>query len=70
MPVRMMGVANRVQTEFNKFAAANIVSHGELFSGKICAALDRQHPRDIFETGGTFSKIANHLYAITLQFFH
>jgi len=26
-----------------------IVSHAELFGGKICAALDRQHPRDLFD---------------------
>lgn len=25
------------------------MSHGELFGGKICAALDRQHPRDLFD---------------------
>jgi predicted nucleotidyltransferase component of viral defense system len=48
-PVRMMQVVNSVQNEFKKFAAINVVSHGELFGGKICAALDRQHPRDLFD---------------------
>jgi len=28
---------------------ARCLSHGELFGGKIAAALDRQHPRDLFD---------------------
>ncbi len=31
------------------FAAAPIVSFADLYAGKICAALDRQHPRDFFD---------------------
>ncbi len=27
----------------------NLVSLGQLYGGKICAALDRQHPRDLFD---------------------
>jgi predicted nucleotidyltransferase component of viral defense system len=46
---RMMSVTEAVQNEFQKFAAIKVVSHGELYGGKICAALDRQHPRDIFD---------------------
>ena len=42
-------MAEIVQTEYKKFAAINVVAHGELFGGKICAALDRQHPRDLFD---------------------
>jgi predicted nucleotidyltransferase component of viral defense system len=49
MPVRLLQVKESVQKEFSKFAAINVVSHGELFGGKICAALDRQHPRDMFD---------------------
>ncbi len=48
-PVRMMQVTEAVQNDFKKFAAINVVSQGELFGGKICAALDRQHPRDLFD---------------------
>jgi hypothetical protein len=44
-----MQVSGSVQNEFGKFAAINVVSHAELFGGKICAALDRQHPRDLFD---------------------
>jgi predicted nucleotidyltransferase component of viral defense system len=46
---RVMGVVDKVQTEFEWFAEINVVSSGELFGGKICAALDRQHPRDLFD---------------------
>lgn len=48
-PVRELPLADAVQTKFKKFAAMNVVSHPELYGGKICAALDRQHPRDIFD---------------------
>lgn len=48
-PVRLLQVAEAVQEEFGKFAAIQVVSHAELFGGKICAALDRQHPRDLFD---------------------
>lgn len=46
---RIMGLADRVQAEFEWFTEINIISKGELFGGKICAALDRQHPRDLFD---------------------
>ena len=48
-PDRMMPVTEVVQNEFKKFAAIKVVSQAELYGGKICAALDRQHPRDIFD---------------------
>src|SRR5581483_2640395 len=31
------------------FAAVPVVSFADLYAGKICAALDRQHPRDFFD---------------------
>lgn len=48
-PTRLMQVVDSVQDEFGKFAAINVVSLAELYGGKICAATDRQHPRDIFD---------------------
>lgn len=44
-----MQVVDSVQDEFGKFAAINVVSLAELYGGKICAAVDRQHPRDLFD---------------------
>jgi predicted nucleotidyltransferase component of viral defense system len=48
-PVRDMTCAKRVQELFETFVRVPVVSSGELFGGKICAALDRQHPRDLFD---------------------
>lgn len=48
-PTQLMQVSDSVQDEFGKFAAINVVSMAELYGGKICAAIDRQHPRDIFD---------------------
>lgn len=48
-PTRLMQVVDSVQDEFDKFAAIKVVSMAELYGGKICAAIDRQHPRDIFD---------------------
>ena len=49
LPPRMMDVSGTVESEFGRFVSINVVSHAELFGGKICAALDRQHPRDLFD---------------------
>jgi len=48
-PTELMQVVDRVQDKFGKFIAINMVSMAELYGGKICAAIDRQHPRDIFD---------------------
>ncbi|NCC53421.1 MAG: nucleotidyl transferase AbiEii/AbiGii toxin family protein [Spartobacteria bacterium] len=56
-------VAEAVEDEFGRFASMNVLSQAELFGGKISAALDRQHPRDLFdvsrlfETGGITREI-------------
>jgi predicted nucleotidyltransferase component of viral defense system len=44
-----MTLCERAQTDFDVFVAMNVVPFGQLFGGKICAALDRQHPRDLFD---------------------
>jgi predicted nucleotidyltransferase component of viral defense system len=41
-------VAARVEEEFG-FAEMQVVSFPDLYAGKIVAALDRQHPRDLFD---------------------
>jgi len=46
---RFIPVTNTVQNKFSLFAASTVVAQGELYGGKICAALDRQHPRDLFD---------------------
>ena len=37
------------QEEFDAFCVMPIVPIEQLYGGKICAALDRQHPRDLFD---------------------
>jgi predicted nucleotidyltransferase component of viral defense system len=48
-PVQRMVLCERAQEEFDRFVEINVVSQGQLYGGKICAALDRQHPRDLFD---------------------
>jgi predicted nucleotidyltransferase component of viral defense system len=55
-PTRQLPLAQAAQKEFGMFAAATVVSHGELYGGKICAALDRQHPRDLFDIQQLFDR--------------
>lgn len=42
-------LVEKAETEFDAFVSMNILSHADLYGGKICAALDRQHPRDLFD---------------------
>lgn len=48
-PTRQLPIVDAAQNEFGKFASIQVVSDAELYGGKICAALDRQHPRDLFD---------------------
>lgn len=48
-PPDLRRVKDIVEESFGRFAAINVISMAELFGGKICAALDRQHPRDLFD---------------------
>lgn len=45
----MMDLCQRAQEEFDAFVSMRILPHGQIFGSKICAALDRQHPRDLFD---------------------
>ena len=37
------------QKLFERFVVAQTLSFGDIYGSKICAALDRQHPRDLFD---------------------
>ncbi len=45
---QIISVCEAVEDEFG-FAEIAVVSFEDLYAGKICAALDRQHPRDLFD---------------------
>jgi len=47
-PLEKMKVCKAVEEKYG-FASIQVVSLAELYGGKICAALDRQHPRDLFD---------------------
>lgn len=53
-PTRQLPLAQATQNEFKMFVATTVVSDAELFGGKICAAPDRQHPRDLFDVQQLF----------------
>ncbi len=42
-------LCDKAKEEFEVFCEVPIVGEGQLYGGKICAALDRQHPRDLFD---------------------
>lgn len=44
-----MILCEKAQDEYAAFCAIDIVPLSQLYGGKICAALDRQHPRDLFD---------------------
>lgn len=44
-----MQLCMKAQTDYDSFCSIQVVSQGQLYGGKICAALDRQHPRDLFD---------------------
>lgn len=49
-----MNINKVVSDMFNLFPGARILAPPDLFGSKICAALDRQHPRDFFDISMMF----------------
>jgi len=47
-PAEMRAVSPRVEESFG-YAEIKVTSFADLYAGKIVAALDRQHPRDLFD---------------------
>ncbi|MHB1098535.1 MAG: nucleotidyl transferase AbiEii/AbiGii toxin family protein [Burkholderiales bacterium] len=48
LPPEMRSVSAAVEEQFG-FVEMQLLSMPDLYAGKICAALDRQHPRDLFD---------------------
>lgn len=46
---QVLSVTPRVQDEFAMSVKTRVLAMEDLYGGKICAALDRQHPRDLFD---------------------
>ncbi|MDR0232206.1 MAG: nucleotidyl transferase AbiEii/AbiGii toxin family protein [Dysgonamonadaceae bacterium] len=56
-PTNIMPLCKKAQAIFETSNKARIVSFSQLYGGKISAALDRQHPRDLFDIKLMFDKI-------------
>ena len=48
-PPEKMILCDRAQERYDTSSVIQVVALGQLYGGKICAALDRQHPRDLFD---------------------
>ncbi len=48
-PTERRELSLRAQEEFGVYVRARMLSVADLYGGKLCAALDRQHPRDLFD---------------------
>jgi hypothetical protein len=48
-PIRNMPIHPKAEEMLGRYIEMPVISKEELFGGKICAALDRQHPRDMFD---------------------
>jgi predicted nucleotidyltransferase component of viral defense system len=64
-----MEVHEVVEREFG-YAEMLVASHPDLYAGKLCAALDRQHPRDLFDVKQLFENegLTNNLRKTFLVF--
>lgn len=49
VPPKRMMLCEDAQKMYDVSAVIPVVPIGQLYGGKICAALDRQHPRDLFD---------------------
>ena len=48
-PVRRLELSQKMAEIVGVSAEMTVLSRKELYGGKVCAALDRQHPRDLFD---------------------
>jgi predicted nucleotidyltransferase component of viral defense system len=68
-PQEMRRITGRAEAEFG-FAEVPVVSFADLYAGKIVAALDRQHPRDLFDVKFLLAEegISNELFRAFLVY--
>lgn len=56
-PPQIKTLCEKAQNEFESYNEIQVVPLGQLYGGKVVAALDRQHPRDIFDVWKMFDNI-------------
>lgn len=54
-PIRVMEICSEAE-DLLGYCRVNVLSRAELYGGKFCAALDRQHPRDLFDVAQFFAR--------------
>lgn len=54
---KIMILCDKAQESFDKFCEVRSVSEKQLWGGKLNAALDRQHPRDLFDARNLMNEI-------------
>jgi len=55
-PTRQLELAPKMSEIVGASAEMTVLSREELYGGKFCAALDRQHPRDLFDVAQFFKR--------------
>lgn len=71
-PTRQLELAPKMSEIVGASAEMAVLSREELYGGKFCAALDRQHPRDLFDVaqffggGGTVDDVKGGFIALAL----
>lgn len=53
---QFLPLCEKAQKQFQTYIEARCLSTDEIYAGKFCAALDRQHPRDLFDVMRFFEK--------------
>jgi predicted nucleotidyltransferase component of viral defense system len=48
-PTEQRDLCRAAQDRFEVFTSVSTLSFADVYAGKLCAALDRQHPRDLFD---------------------
>lgn len=48
LAVSNIDISSSVEEQFS-YASMQVLNRNEVYAGKLCAALDRQHPRDLFD---------------------
>jgi Nucleotidyl transferase AbiEii toxin, Type IV TA system len=49
LPCSVLSLCPKARELYSSYSEIKVVEKGLLYGGKICAALDRQHPRDLFD---------------------
>lgn len=68
-PFRLMKTTNAATEQFNS-VTMKLVSYEDVYGGKICAALERKHPRDLFDVMVLYENegISDQLFRVLLVY--